>query len=68
MTVFNLFSYLSTRPEYITKQTLSKDLILSLVASAFLVKVNKPSNNPYFDSNSPNKSWLSVQQSMIAFQ
>lgn len=56
MTVLSLFSYLSSLPEYITKQTLSNDLILSLVAYAFLVKVNRPSNNPYFERSSPSRS------------
>lgn len=53
-TTFSLFSYLSTLPEKMTKQTLSKFFIFTLVDSAFLV--NKPSNRPYLDRSSPSKS------------
>lgn len=53
-TTLSLFSYLSTLPEKMTKQTLSKFLIFTLVDSAFLV--NSPSKRPYLERSSPSKS------------
>lgn len=56
-TVFNLPSYLSILPEYITKQTLSNDLIFWRKTSYFPFK--RPSNRPdYLASSSPRRSLL----------
>lgn len=65
-TTRSLFSYLSTLPLKIKKQTLSKFFIFTLVDSALRVKM--PSKRFSLERSSPSKSWFSVQQSIIYFQ